>query len=653
MANGTKPLFKLPRKFKFWFLEGIREKTVSPNTATAEHAKHHVKPWWQVMCLTGVDYFSTLGYQPYLAFLAAGALAPLATVFLVLLTLFGALPMYFRVAQESPSGQGSVSMLEHLLPGWRGKTFVLCLLGFAATDFVITMTLSAADATEHIVKNPLVPHWMDHQMGVTILLLLLLGAVFLKGFSEAIFVAVGLTVVFLVLNTIVVTRGLYEIATHPAVLGSWKEALITGPSHGNIWLALGLSLIVFPKLALGLSGFETGVTVMPLIKGEITDTSANPAGRIRNAKKLLTVSALIMSTLLIGSSLVVTMLIPAKELQTGGEASGRALAYLAHHQFGNIFGTIYDISTAAILWYAGASAMAGLLNLVPRYLPRYGMAPEWARANRPLVVVITTVTLVVTYLFNASVEAQGAAYATGVLMLMLSASVAVVISIYSKERGWKLGAFIVITLVFAYTTVQNVHERPEGLKICAFFIVAIIGVSLFSRALRVTELRIKKVELDAVAERYVREAVRNDNLRVAANRVQAGDDAEYFRKRAELQRVHRIRPDEPVLIFEVNVVNPSDFSDDTLHITATNVGKHRILRCESPAVPNAIAAFLIHAQKLTGVVPDAYFGWTEGSPVTYAMKYLFFGEGDTAPVVHEVLRQAVDKPEKRPRVHVG
>src|SRR6185436_13666690 len=156
------------------------------------------------MCLTGVDYFSTLGYQPSIAFVAAQFLSPFATIVVVLLTLFGALPVYNRIARLSPNGQGSLSILEERLPRWRGKAFVLILLGFAATDFVITITLSAADATAHIIQNPFVPAWMGHQLGVTLVLLALLAAVFLRGFREAIWLAVALVVVYILLNTVVI-----------------------------------------------------------------------------------------------------------------------------------------------------------------------------------------------------------------------------------------------------------------------------------------------------------------------------------------------------------------------------------------------------------------------------------------------------------------
>jgi len=268
--------------------------------------------WWRVMCLTGVDYFSSLSYAPGIAFLAAGILSPMATVVLVLLTLFGAVPIYFRVANKSPHGQGSIAMLEKLLPGWSAKLFVLCLLGFAATDFIITITLSAADAATHLVQNPLMQGLylpvLHHRMALTIFMLALLGAIFLKGFREAIGVAVILVWFYLGLSFVVIATGLYHLATNWVLVRDWWHQLfMVHSSHfavGTIWPAVGISLLLFPKLALGLSGFETGVAVMPLVKGDPDDSEEFPQGRIRNTKKLLITAAIIMSIFLLTSSIV-------------------------------------------------------------------------------------------------------------------------------------------------------------------------------------------------------------------------------------------------------------------------------------------------------------------------------------------------------------
>src|SRR5687767_3196034 len=271
-------------RFSRWLLEG-HVTTTEPTLAAGPSAQpaaapHRTHAWWKVMCLTGVDYFSTLGYQPGIAALAAGTLSPLATLVLVLLTLLGALPVYWRVAGESPNGEGSISMLARLLRWWEGKLFILALLGFVATDFVITITLSAADATAHIIENPYAPHALHgHQVFITLVLIGLLGAVFLKGFREAIGIAVVLVAIYLALNAVVVGVGLYAIATHPRTVPDWWSALVQGRG-GNPLLIAGAALLVFPKLALGLSGFETGFAVMPLVRGCPDDTEETPNCRI-------------------------------------------------------------------------------------------------------------------------------------------------------------------------------------------------------------------------------------------------------------------------------------------------------------------------------------------------------------------------------------
>jgi hypothetical protein len=600
------------------------------------------------MCLTGVDYFSTLAYQPSIAFLAAGALSPIATLVLVLLTLFGALPMYSRVAAMSPHGQGSILILEQLFPRWKGKVIVLLLLGFAATDFVITITLSAADATAHLIQNPLVPAWLDHPTLVTLGLLIVLGAIFLRGFREAIALAVLLVVIYLCLNAIVIVQGLQEIARHPQLVATWKASLFA--RHGDPVMMGAMAIILFPKLALGLSGFETGVAVMPLVRGDATDTEEMPAGRIRNTKKLLRTAAFIMSAMLLSSSFVTAVLIPADAFLPGHPADGRALAYLAHEHFGSVFGTIYDMSTICILWFAGASALAGLLNLIPRYLPRYGMAPEWARANRPLVLIITGITLAVTIVFNANVDAQGGAYATGVLVLMSSAALAVAVTAWRQSHRWAV--FVGITVVFGYTTVTNVFERPEGIKIASLFIITIVVTSLVSRALRSTELRVHGIKPDELAARFVESSDHGEAIRIIANRPGDGSLGEYEDKLDEARQTHHLTADDPVLFLEVKPGDASQFSE-LLNVKGVCVGPYRVLRCQSAAIPNAIAALLLYIRDRTGKIPHVYFGWTEGNPITYLLKFLAFGEGDTAPVTREVLRQSEPDPLRRPRVHVG
>src|SRR5436305_755307 len=281
-ADPAPPAARHRGRFLRWLLEGADTRGLAgPHVRTPRHGTH---PWYRVMCLTGVDYFSTLGYQPGIAALAAGLLSPVATVVLVALTLLGALPVYWYVAGKSPHGEGSIAMMEHLLPWWQGKLFVLALLGFVVTDFTVTITLSAADATAHLLENPFCPPALvGRQVAVTLVLVGLLGAVFIKGFKEAVGVAVVLVAAYLALNAVVVWR------------------------------------------------------------------------------------------------------------------------------------------------FARSSAMAGLISGVPCSLPRYGMAPEWTRAARPLVLVFTAVSAAIALACRADVDAQAGAYATGVLVLMASGAAAAAI----------------------------------------------------------------------------------------------------------------------------------------------------------------------------------------------------------------------------------
>ncbi|MDP9161481.1 MAG: amino acid transporter [Acidobacteriota bacterium] len=621
-------------KIADWLLADLRLPKGVKRPPDMEHT------WWRVMCLTGVDYFSTLGYQPGIAFLAAGVLSPVATFILVLITLFAALPVYNRVAAASPNGQGSIAMLERLFPQWKGKALVLILLGFATTDFVITMTLSAADAAAHFTHNPFTPHWMSNQMAVTLILLAILGATFLKGFREAIGIAVILVAAYLTLSAIITAVAFLEVARHPHTFVNWRNAVFA--QHGNVLSMIGVSLILFPKLALGLSGFETSVAVMPLIKAE------NVEGRIRNTRMLLGTAAFIMSAFLIATSVVTTLLIPKDAFKDGGAANGRALAYLAHHYLGNAFGSLYDVSTTLILAFAGASAMAGLLNLIPRYLPRFGMAPEWARASRPLVLVFLGVAFAVTLLFHASVHAQGGAYATGVLVLITSAAIAVTISEWKRKLRWP---FLIMSSIFIYTTILNIKERPEGIKIASLFISTMVVTSLISRAVRSTELRICGIHLDSKAQALLDECEGNI-IRVVPRRPRPEHEADLDEVDRTVRRMNGLDNGDRLYFFQVEPGDASDF-EQNLNVFGERIEKHCVLRARSPVVPNAIAAFLIDLETTTGIVPHAYFKWHEGNPIANLMSFLFFGEGDAAPVTHEVLRRAIQDPSRRPVVHVS
>jgi len=635
------------------------------------------------MCLCGVDYFSTLGYQPSIAFEGAGTLAPLATLVLVLVTLFGALPIYSHVAGETPDGVGSIGMIERMFSGWGAKLVVLVLIGFAATDFVITKTLSAADAAAHLISNPLyedhVPAWLQGQMPTTMFLLVLLGAMFLKGYGEVVGLATVLCTAFLGLSFIVVVASVFYLVTHPSLLQHWFAEISSGTYHldhaplsgTGPWVAMGIAVLVFPKLALGLSGFETGVLHIHMVRG----TEASPhdeRARVANTRRMMLVAALIMSFFLIFSSLATgtNTLIPAEDLAlepVKGKAMDRALAYLAHGEsphaicplFGRVFGTAYDVSTILILWFAGASAMGGLLNMVPRYLPRYGMAPDWAAAYRPLVLAFTVINLLVTLAFRADVSAQGGAYATGVLVLMTSACVASFLHEMRKrpEPGHALGlygqriGFGLITLVFVYTTLANMIERPDGIIIASIFIATVMAISFTSRFFRSDELRLKAFRFSDPADRMLwTDIVLEGAFRVLVpHRPGSRSLAE---KEAEIRRKHRIPESVPLVFLEVHYGDVSEFQNAPI-ISARQEGtRFVIVARDVVSVSHTIAQVAMEMTK-GGAPLDIIFGWSKGSSLKLALDYVLFGQGDVPNRVVDLLDKAIADPAQRPTVIVG
>ena len=657
---------------------------MSQPDADQHHHDHHYA-WWLIMCLCGVDYFSTLGYQPSIAFEGAGTLAPIATLILVLVTLFGALPVYRHVAGETPDGVGSIGMIERLFHGWWNKIVVLVLVGFAATDFVITKTLSAADAAAHLVSNSYyasyVPGFMESEMVVTCSLLVLLGAMFLKGFSEVVGLALVLVVAYLGLTAIVVGAGLFHLLTHPSLLHHWLSEISAGNYHlhhapisgSGLWVVLGIACIVFPKLALGMSGFETGVLQIHLMEGT-KDDPTNAAARIANTRKLLVSAALIMSVFLIASSLVTgtDTLIPADELKlepVKGKAMDRALAYIAHGEsphpicplFGRVFGTVYDISTILILWFAGASAMAGLLNMVPRYLPRYGMAPEWAAAYRPLVLAFTAINLLVTWAFNADVSAQGGAYATGVLVLMTSAAIATLVDISHKPlptdgtgilgRRASIAYFFVVCLVFIYTTIANMIERPDGIIIASIFIGCVLAISIFSRFWRAEELRLKEFRFADDAARMLWTDICLDGTFQVLVPHRPGQRS-LAEKEAEIRRKHRIPPGVPIVFLEVHYGDTSEFENAPI-IGVRQEGDFFVITAhDCVSVSHTIAQLAMEMTK-NGSPLDIVFGWSKGNRLKLALDFLLFGRGDVPNRVVDLLDDAIADPDKRPTVIVG
>jgi hypothetical protein len=661
-----------------------------------------LRSWWLwVMCLIGVDYFSSLAYQPSITYEVAGKLGPVATVLVVLITLFGLLPIYAYVVGQSPHGQGAFTLLERHLHGWRGKTIVLILLGFATTDFIMTKTLSLADAAEHTIHNhnegwesalkgmeiwtkdlvgeyfnDNVVSYFDRQMMVTILLGVL-GFVFWfiirRGFNKRVIgLAVVVVAVYLLLTAVVVGSGLVYLGQHPEVLEKWQEE-IAGTWRPDMpwegWLLVGLLFLKFlPQLSLGLSGYEMSLVVMPQIKGRPGESLKNPRGRIRNTRKLLFTAALIMSVFLLGSVLVTTTLIPAEGFKINGQWSYRALAYLAHGGplatgegaealnplFGNLFGTIYDISTIVILCLAGTSVITSLQSLIPQFLLRFGMEQKWAQTWGVLFGIFALINLVVTVWFRASVGAQRGAYATGVLVSIASAGVLTVVDRWSKRRGHWLVRFPwgygLITLVFVAMTASIVIHNPVGLGISVVFVVAIFIWSVISRAVRSDELRTVGFEFVNEESKFLWESMKLADFPALVPHRPGKRERDL--KDQSIRQEHQLAPDMDIVFIEVDVEDPSEFYQKLLMEIFREEKRFviRVTRCVS--VAHAIAAVALELSKV-GKPPCIHFGWSEISLLEASWSFFAFGEGNVPWKVRELILNEEPTPERRPRVVIG
>jgi hypothetical protein len=462
--------------------------------------------------------------------------------------------------------------------------------------------------------------------------------VFLKGFNEAIGLATAAAVPYLALNLVVLARGVQEVVAHPALIAGWRSALA---AHGSFPLLIAGALLVFPKLALGLSGFETGVSVMPLIDGGEADrrhsprSGRAPVGRVANTRKLLLTAAVIMSGMLILSSFVTALLIDPADYAEGGKASGRAIAFLAHRYLGHGFGTVYDVSTILILGLAGASAMAGLLHLIPRYLPRFGMAPRWASLSRPLVLALFAIDVVITLIFRAEVEAQSGAYATGVLVLILSAAVAATLALW-RERRWPLATYTaILCLVFAYTLADNCLERPDGLIIGTVFTVLLMAVSALSRTIRSVEFRIPYGYFADEESWRLGPELRGKKVHLVPIEFSSADARR--EKRIEISEHYNVRG--PFLFLHVNLLdNRSEFTAP-LEVSLRKEGEDYVAE-----VFGAIAIANTIAYVSEAIDPISIFiGLTRRGLMGQAIRYLLFGEGETGLMVYTILLRYWDR----------
>ena len=666
-------------------------------------------PW--VLCVIGLDYLSTLAYQPTVAFEAAGRLAPVVTILVAAVTLFLALPIYLYIAGRSPKGGGSTALLEKCIPGWLGKVLLLVLLSFGAVDLVFTRTFSAATAAEHITRSPSriwqqglddvtregellrqrlpksVRAWTDgkwNRQTVVSLIVLLIGTVtgfiFFRGYTRSfVRLSVATVVIYLVLTLLIILSGASYLVENPHLVEHWWAEVWAGrwnrgvsPHPISHWIeSLVACLPLFPAVALGLSGFELTLMAMPLVRGRHDDNPERPRGQIRNTRYLLIAAAFSMSIYLLGSTLVTAVLIPPGAHSAEGEAKYRALAYLAHggllsdgqqatamsSTFGLFFGTLYDLSTIAILALAGLSFAMTLSSWIPPYLQRLGMEFNWSVRFGGLVWLFTGIKFVVTVWFGADVDAHRAAYLTGVLAVFAFAALAATVDVWEKrkKRGWRPLIrvpllFLFALLVFSMSAIWVMADRPIGAAFAAAFILVVFGISLGTRVWRSTEFRFSGFDFADKATEYEWERLKASDFPMLvpfrSGRVSLKE------KEIEVRTRHRIPGSLPIVFVQAELADPSDFHHSPLLRIARENGRVvvHITRCCS--VAHALAAAALELSS-AGAVPEVHFGWSAENPLTANLHFVLFGHGNVPWMVYNLIRSSKVPEERKPRIVVA
>ena len=665
-------------------------------------------PW--ILCVVGLDYMSTLGYIPSIAYDVAGRLAPLAVTVVVIITLLGALPIYFYIAGRSPHGHGSVALLERLIPGWIGKLLILALLGFAATDLIFTRTFSAADAAEHLLHSPdakwqqtinqlsdrwedkrkglpswiasLTTTWTNRQIVATTLLLivgLIVSVAFRKGFRKRfVQIAVVTVALYMVLNALLIGSGVLYLWSRPELVRDWWTAVCDGNwsarcAHATVPVdqeQLGLTaLSLFPKVALGLSGFEMAMLLMPLVRGRPGDDPDEPRGRIRNVRKLLIASALLMCIYLLSASVVTTILIPPEAFHSEGQAQNRALAYLAHGGplagsvgneqlapfIGIEFGTLYDLSTIAILSLAGVSVSLCLTEFVPPYLHRLGMEFDWVHKIGALIYLFTALKVAVTFFYHASVDEQRSAYTTSVLVIFTSSAFAAAYDVWKRRSDrakiWRIPLwFGPILALFLISTLEALWTQPGGAAISLWFIAFILVTSILTRFYRSTEMRFQGFDFVDEHSREEYEKLKAANFPILVPHRPGRQSIE--QKEVEVRSRHRLSDETPLVFVPVELGDPSAFFLRPLLEVKRHNGRViiRVTRCAS--IAHVLTAIAIDMSRI-GSAPEIHFGWSNENPITANLHFVLFGHGNVPWLVYTLLRSS-DLPEsQRPRVVIA